>query len=205
MIKILGKTSSINVRKTLWVCEEMGVAFEQEEWGEGFISTDHPDFHSLNPNATVPVLIDGDFVLWESNSICRYLASSYKGHDLYSSVLKERALIEQWMDWQATDFNAAWRYAFTGLVREGKEFQDRELQQASIVEWNNAIKIIAAQIEKTGAYLTGENFTLADIVIGLSINRWLKSPIERIDYPEISNYMELLGKRPSFSKYMFDI
>ena len=72
MITILGKTTSINVRKVLWTCEEAGIAYQQEDYGSGFASTETDAFRALNPNAMVPVLIDGDFVLWESNSICRY-------------------------------------------------------------------------------------------------------------------------------------
>ena len=61
MVKILGKASSINVRKVLWTCEELGIGYEREEWGSGFQSTDTPAFKALNPNAMVPVLMDGDF------------------------------------------------------------------------------------------------------------------------------------------------
>src|ERR1700755_530600 len=74
MLQILGKTSSINVRKVLWTCAELGLSFEQEDWGSGFRATDTAEFRALNPNAMVPVIRDGDFVLWESNSIIRYLA-----------------------------------------------------------------------------------------------------------------------------------
>src|SRR5271154_7612718 len=72
MLKILGKASSINVRKVLWTCAELNLPFEREDWGTGFRSTETPEFLSLNPNGMVPVLKDGDFVLWESNSIIRY-------------------------------------------------------------------------------------------------------------------------------------
>lgn len=82
MIRILGKSSSINVRKVLWLCVELGVSFEQEEWGSGHRSTQEPGFLALNPNAMVPVLLDGALVLWESNTICRYLAARQARHDL---------------------------------------------------------------------------------------------------------------------------
>ncbi len=73
MLQILGKASSINVRKVLWACAELGLPFEREDWGSGFKATDAPEFVALNPNAMVPVIRDGEFVLWESNSIIRYL------------------------------------------------------------------------------------------------------------------------------------
>lgn len=73
MLKLLGKASSINVRKVLWTCHELEVALQREDWGSGFRSTQEPAFLALNPNGLVPVLIDGERVLWESNTICRYL------------------------------------------------------------------------------------------------------------------------------------
>ena len=71
MLKILGKPISINVRKVLWLCEELALAYELEPWGAGWRDTDTPEFRALNPNAMVPVIVDGDAVLWESNTICR--------------------------------------------------------------------------------------------------------------------------------------
>jgi glutathione S-transferase len=112
MLKILGKASSINVRKVLWTCAELRLPFEREDWGAGFRPTSDPGFLALNPNAMVPVIQDGDFVLWESNSIIRYLASQYGGLPLYPIEPRLRAGVDQWMDWQATDLNRSWSYAF---------------------------------------------------------------------------------------------
>ena len=99
MLKILGKSTSINVRKVLWTCHELGLDVEQAQFGSGFQSTQTPEFKALNPNAMVPVLLDDEFVLWESNVICRYLAAREGREDLLSSDPKRRALAEQWMDW----------------------------------------------------------------------------------------------------------
>jgi len=110
MLQILGKASSINVRKVLWACTELGIAFEREDWGSGFRSTFSPQFLALNPNAMVPVIKDGDFVLWESNSILRYLANQYHGQHLYPAEPRVRARVDQWMDWQATHHNKSSTY-----------------------------------------------------------------------------------------------
>ena len=124
MLKVLGKATSINVRKVLWTCDELGLPFEREDWGSGFRDTRTPDYLSLNPNGLVPVLIDGDTVLWESNTIIRYLATAYGGAELLPAAPAARARIEQWMDWQATEFNSSWRYAFQALVRAEARTQD---------------------------------------------------------------------------------
>jgi glutathione S-transferase len=125
MLRILGKSPSINVRKVLWLCDELDLPYEHEEWGTGFRSTQVPEFLSLNPNGMVPVIIDDGFVLWESNTICRYLAARHARHDLLPTTPRERARVEQWMDWQATEFNNSWRYAFMGLVRHSPEVSDQ--------------------------------------------------------------------------------
>lgn len=123
MLRILGKASSINVRKVLWTCAELALPFELEEWGSGFRPTDTPAFLALNPNAMVPVIQDEDFTLWESNTIIRYLATRYGANALYPAEARARARVDQWIDWQASDLNTAWRYAFLSLVRRSPQHQ----------------------------------------------------------------------------------
>src|SRR5262245_49832593 len=105
MLKVYGRSSSINVRKVIWCCEELSVPYEREDWGSGFRSTESPEFRALNPNALVPVIDDDGFVLWESSSIIRYLAAAYGGAAYYPVAARERARVDQWMDWQATELN----------------------------------------------------------------------------------------------------
>jgi glutathione S-transferase len=198
MLRILGKSESINVRKVLWLCAEMGLAYEQEMWGQGFQSTQAPEFKLLNPNALVPVICDGDFVLWESNAICRYLTSHYGRTDLLPTEARARARVEQWMDWQVAELNTAWRYAFMALVRRNPAHADPTAIEQSIRGWNRHMSILEEQLTATGAYVAGSTFTLADIVIGLSTHRWLKSPIERPDLPAVNAYYERLSERPYF-------
>lgn len=196
MLKLLGKTSSINVRKVLWTCAELGLAYEQEDWGSGFRATDTPEFLALNPNAMVPVIVDGPTTLWESNTICRYLAGKHGRSDLLPVEPAARALVEQWMDWQAGELNNSWRYAFMALVRQSPQHTDVTAIAASIGNWNRHMGILERQLQRTGMYVTGEQFTLADVVLGLSANRWSSTPMERPDYPAVAAYLERLAQRP---------
>lgn len=201
-LRLLGKAASINVRKVLWTCAELGLAVEREDWGAGFADPQRPEFLRLNPNAMVPVLIDGDFVLWESNSICRYLAGRQGRSDLLPQAPRERARVEQWMDWQAGEFNNAWRYAFMGLVRHSPAHQDPTLLAAGVAGWHRHAAILAGQLERTRAYAAGAQFTLADVVLGLSVQRWLAAPLpERPVLPALEAYCERLGERPGFIAY----
>jgi glutathione S-transferase len=207
MVRILGKASSINVRKVLWTCTELGVPFEREDWGSGFRSTQEPGFLALNPNAMVPVLVDGDAVLWESNAICRYLAARYGDggdHSLLARDALARAQVEQWMDWQATELNNAWRYAFMGLVRKSPAHQDPDLIAAGSAGWNRHMGILERRLETTGAYVAGATFSLADVVLGLAAHRWRKTPMERPDYPAIAAWMAWLDARPAARAWLPD-
>lgn len=201
MLRILGKASSINVRKVLWTCAELGIEFEREDWGAGFQSTQQPQFLALNPNAMVPVLADGELVLWESNTICRYLAARYGNGDLLPADPAARARVEQWMDWQATELNNSWRYAFMALVRNSPAHADPAQVEHSIAQWNRHMGILDGQLGKTGAFAAGSQFTLADIVLGLSANRWQMTPMARPDFPALDAYLARLMERPGFREY----
>lgn len=198
MLKILGHSASINVRKVLWTCAELLLPYEQEHWGGTGQPTDTPAFLALNPNAMVPVLQDGALVLTESNTICRYLAARYGDGALLPADPAARAGVEQWMDWQATDLNNAWRYAFMALVRRHPAYTDAAAIAAGIASWHHCMRILDAQLARSGAYVTGPAFTLADVVLGLSVNRWLLTPIERPALPAVTAYYQRLQQRPGF-------
>jgi glutathione S-transferase len=201
MLKVLGRSSSINVRKVLWTCGEVGLACEREDWGIGFRSTQAPEFLALNPNAMVPVIIDEGFVLWESNTICRYLAARHGRSDLLPVDAQARARVEQWMDWQAGELNNAWRYAFMALVRKSAAHGDVAAIAASRHNWNRHMQILDAQLDKTGAYAAGPVFTLADIVLGLCVHRWLMTPIERPALSAVAAYVGRLSQRAGYAQH----
>jgi glutathione S-transferase len=201
MLQVLGRATSLNVRKVLWVCHELEITYELQEWGSGNLAVDSPAFRALNPNALVPVIRDGAFILWESNTICRYLASTHERTDLLPVDARERARVEQWMDWQATELNDAWRYAFMGLVRSSPRHSDPAAIDSSVRSWNRCMTILEQQVQKTGAFAAGRRFTLADVVLGLATNRWLMTPMERPTLPAVAAYYERLSEHPGFLAY----
>jgi len=198
MLQILGKSTSLNVRKVLWLCQELELPYELEQWGAGHQATDSPQFRALNPNALVPVIRDGSFVLWESNAICRYLAGAHGRSDLLPTDLQNRARVEQWMDWQATELNNSWRYAFMSLVRRSSAHADAQAVAASVTNWNRHMTMLDEQLRKTGAFAAGAQFTLADIVLGLATHRWFMTPLERPALSAVTGYYERLSGRPGF-------
>ncbi len=192
MLTIFGKPTSINVRKVLWTCAETGTPFVHDE---------APPAFAANPNGLVPAIVDDGAVLWESNTICRYLAASRGRDDLLPAAPMARAQVEKWMDWQAQELNNAWRYAFMALVRRSAAHQDAQAIAASVQGWNHHMALLDRQLQSTGAYAAGEHFTVADIVLGLSANRWLSTPMERPQLAAVEAYVTRLEQRPACMQY----
>jgi glutathione S-transferase len=201
MLRIYGYAASINVRKVLWACAELDLTFEREDWAGPFRPTSDPAFRSLSPVGMVPVIDDNGTIIWESNTIIRYLASSRGRTDLLPADPGQRARTEMWMDWQASDFNNSWRVAFQGLVRKSTDYQDPGAIERSVATFNGMVGIVDAQLAGTGGYICGPRFSLADIPIGLSIHRWRSIPANKPHLANVDCYYERLCERPGFRRY----
>lgn len=197
MLTILGRTTSINVRKVLWTADELGVAFQREDWGLPLRDPNTPDFRALNPNAQVPVLRDGDFVLWESHAIMRYLVETHAPNGLLPAAPRAHAVVEQWLGWQATDLNASWGYAVAARVRKLAGYDDQAQIAQSLERWTAMMRILEARLADTRAFAGGGAFSLADIALGLSAHRWFGGDFERPDLPQVSAYYERVKTRPA--------
>ncbi|MFD4121007.1 glutathione S-transferase family protein [Alcaligenes faecalis] len=198
MLTILGRESSINVRKVMWTCAELNLEFERQDWGIGFKDVNTDEFRALNPNAKIPVLLDGDHVLWESHTIVRYLANRQAPTALYPQDAWQRAKVDQWLDWQASELNPTWTYAFWSLVRQSPKHQDASQVQASLAAWTQVMGILEEHLAQTQAYAAGPEFSLADIILGLSIHRWLNTPFDRPLLKAVEDYYHRLAARPAF-------
>jgi len=202
-VRVLGKASSINVRKVLWTCDELALDVAREDWGSGFRSPQEPAFLALNPNGQVPVLVDGAEVLWESNTICRYLARRQGRADLLPGTPTQAARVEQWMDWQATELNSAWRDVFMARVRRDPAYPDDAAAEDSAQRWCRLMQILEHQLQQTQAHVAGEQFTLADIVLALSTHRWRSTPMHsRPALPAVDAWMQRLQHRPAFARHI---
>ncbi|QGM07583.1 glutathione S-transferase family protein [Stenotrophomonas maltophilia] len=196
MVDLYGKPTSINVRKVLWLCAGLDLPLQHEP-------APSPDLlATLNPNRQVPVLRDGDFVLWESNSICRYLATRAGREDLLPAAAQARARVEQWMDWQASDLNSAWRHVFMARVRQHPDYPDDARAEASLAQWNRLMGVLDAQLATTDGYVAGNTFTLADIVLGLSTQRWRSTPGGKPVLANVDAWFERLRRQPGFAAHV---
>jgi glutathione S-transferase len=201
-LKIFGRANSFNVRKVLWLCDEIGIPFVREDFGRGFMRTDTAEFLKLNPTGQVPVVIDGTHVMRESNTIVRYLAAKHKANDLYPDDLAQRQAVEQWMDWVAYDITHAMRGAFLGgQLREAPWNNPWYVEQGK-KDLINMIGLLDAHLACGGPYLIGKAFTIADIPVGLVVNRWFMiADLQRPAYPAVASYYEQLTERPAYRKH----
>jgi len=200
MLKVLGRVTSINVRKVLWALDEIGLGYDREDWGMPLRDPKVPEFLALNPNGQVPVLIEGQFVLWESNAILIYLAE--REGKLLPRQLEQRALTLQWLTWQATELNAPWGYAVNALIRKTPGYDDPAKVAKSIATWGERMDILEAQLGHGETYVSGGEFTIADIVLGLSVHRWMSIPAEKKELPAVAAYYERLMSREAGAKWM---
>ena len=193
-LRIWGRMSSINVKKVVWTAQELGLEFQRTEAGGPFGLVRTPDYLRLNPNALVPVIEDGDFVLWESNVIVRYLCAKHSPGQLYPTELRERFEAERWMDWQQTTFNPASRPGFWQLIRTAPE--QRKAQ--AISDSNAAVEALLATLDAQlgrHAFVAGERFTMADLALGCEAHRWFGLPQPRESWPNVERWYQGLRAR----------
>ena len=195
-LQIWGRMSSINVKKVVWTAQELGLDFERHEAGgvHGVVKT--PAYVALNPNSTIPVLQDGDYALWESNVITRYLSAKHSMGNLYPATLNERFDAERWMEWQQTTANPASRNGFWHLVRLPAD----QREPALIAQSNAAVELLMAILDAhlaTRRFMVGDSFTMADIPLGCEVQRWFGLPQSREPRPHIERWFAALLARPA--------
>jgi glutathione S-transferase len=203
-LKIWGRANSVNVQKVLWCLSELDLAYERIDAGMEHGKTQEPDYLTMNPNARVPTMVDGDYVLWESNSIMRYLCMAYgKGTPIYPADPKRRAAVDRWLDWTLSTVQPVDRPVFWGIVRTPPEKRDMVQVQkdadAEAIVWR-----VADHHLSTRRYIEGEDFTIVDIALGAYARRWLGvEGITRPKQPHLERWLKQdLGSRPGFATFV---
>jgi glutathione S-transferase len=201
MTKVLGRVTSINVRKVLWALDELGEPYEREDWGLPGRDPKLPEFLALNPNGQVPVLIEDDgSVLWESNGLLVYLAQTRSA--LLPADRRSLGLALQWLGWQATELNGSWGYVVPALVRKVPGYDDQNKIAEAIRRWSGTMAMLDAELGRGRPYLGGDTFSVADIAIGLSCHRWYKTPFDKPELPAVRAYYERLREREAGARWM---
>ncbi len=174
-MRILGRKTSINVQKVMWLVAELELEVERVDIGGPFGGNDTPEYLAKNPNGLVPTLEDGDFILWESHSIVRYLSEKYGRAPWSPEDATGRAAASQWMDWYLTKMHPHMTVIFWALIRTAPEGRD---------------------------YLTGSEPTIADIPVGCSAARWFTMEVERPALPRLEAWYERIKDRPGYQDHV---
>lgn len=198
MLKVLGRGTSGNVQKVIWLLEELKSPYTREDYGRQFNNTQTEAYLSLNPNGKVPTLVDGEVVVWESNTILRYLCAKLAGGAaLYPTDPAARSQVERWMDWQLASLNAP----YLGVFREAKKKEEERAAgfAADAKELSAQLEIL----EKGTAgrpWLAGANFSIADICLGPIIDRVLAFPVTLPAIPALRAWRDKVVARDAYVK-----
>jgi glutathione S-transferase len=193
-MKVLGRKTSGNVQKVLWLLEELKMPYEREDFGRQFNNTQTPEYLSKNPNAKVPTLVDDEVIIWESNTILRYLAAKAKS-ELYPDAAARRTHVERWMDWQLASLNNP----YLAMFKEAKlEPEKRSADFAAQEKDMGAqLSILDKSMKK---WVAGDEMSIADMCLGPIVHRCLRFPIELPDLPNLQRWDAAISSRAAFKK-----
>ena len=201
MLKILGRASSINVQKVMWLIAELGLEVERVDIGGPFGGNDQPDYLAKNPMGLVPTLEDGDLVIFESHSIVRYIAEAYGADPWYPADLHRRAVASQWMDWTLAHLHPHMTVIYKGLVRTPPEKRDNDAIENARRQAADMLGIVDRRLAER-PYLTGDDPTMGDIALGPYAYRWFNLELERPPADNLRAWYDRFAARPAFGDHV---
>ena len=202
MLKIWGRTTSSNVQKVLWACAEMKIPYERIDAGLQFGRNRDPEYLALNPNGLVPTIEDGKVIIWESNTILRYLAATRGFDKLHPKDPEARSHVERWMDWQLSVLGPPMATLLMGYYRTPPERRDAAALDTAHTRAIAAWKILEDQLKDGRPFVAGKDLTLADICLGMFVHRWYSYPVERPSMPHLRSLYDRLATRPPYKTHI---
>lgn len=191
-----GRLNSHNVKKVAWFAEELGLQYERRDIGGKFGFTE--EYLAKNPNRLIPTIEDGKVVLWESNTILRYMAAEYGGARWFPSDPIDRALGDRWMDWQMT-YAEAQRLPFLSFARTPQDQWDIAAIMHDVTQCAGHLAVMERYLEER-PWLSGGEFGIADIPMGVYTYTWFSLPFDKPDFPAIADWYERIKVRPGFAE-----
>ncbi|WP_278651662.1 glutathione S-transferase family protein [Pandoraea pnomenusa] len=193
MIKLYGRATSGNVQKVIFLLEELGQPYERLDYGRQFGNTGTPEYLAMNPTNKVPTLADGELVIWESNTILRYLASR-QASSLYPADPAQRTFVERWMDWTLASLNPVYLAGFKDAKKP------REAQAADTGPNLAAELTILDKHLREVPWCAGQAISLADIALAPLVRRCVNFPFDLPALPGVAAWLGRIEARPAFAK-----
>lgn len=201
MLKIWGRTNSINVQKVMWTIGELGLAHERVDAGGVYGGLETDSYSALNPNRRIPVVEDGELALWESNAIVRYLAAKYGEGTLWPTDAGLRSLADRWMDWQITTLQPELHPIFWGLIRTPEAERDMPAITAAAAAIQSVWALLDEHL-RVRRFVGGPELTIGDIPLGCAWWRYRNLPVEQPSLPHIANWSSRLEERPAYRHHV---
>lgn len=201
MLKIYGRTNSINVQKVMWAVGELGLQHQRIDAGMAFGVVNEPAYGKMNPNRLVPTIDDDGVILWESNTIVRYLAAKHGLGTLMPKGDAPRAQAEKWMDWQMGSIQQGLTPVFWNLIRTPADKRDMKAVETGQATVNKSLAVLDEHL-KGKTFMLGDTFTVADIPLGCIAYRWYGLPIERQTFANVRAWYERLTTRPAYKQHV---
>ena len=200
MLTVYGRKSSANVQKVRWICSEGNLEFKTEIVGGKYGGLTSPEFIRLNPNSTIPVLKDGDFILYESNSIIKYISDKF---DILKSDTQEKiALNNQWIDWSSSVFGLNCSHYTLHNILLPIDQRNTTLAIEAKKKIYSCFELLNKQLEKTN-YLLDNELSLADIPVGCLIHRCVVLGLEITEFKSLEKLYVNLKERSAFRTEVF--
>jgi glutathione S-transferase len=200
MLRIWGRTNSINVQKVLWCCGELGLKYERIDAGMQFGVNNTPEYKAMNPNGLVPTIDEDGFILWESHAIVRYFSRKHGSGTLFPHDARAAADADRWMEWSSTTMWLNLRPVFWNLIRTPPEKRNMGEVADCTAKLGANLAMVDAQLAKR-AHIAGESFSMGDIPLGVAAYRWFNMPIERIALPHLERWYRSICERPAFKQH----
>ncbi len=201
MLRIWGRTNSINVQKVMWAVGELELAHERLDAGGNFGGLDSDAYGRLNPNRRIPVLEDGETVVWESNAIVRYLAARYGVGTLWLEDPAARSVADRWMDWQVTTLLPPLHVMFWGLVRTPEAARDKAAIAAAVKAIQPLWQVLDEHLSQR-RFIAGDVFSMGDIPLGCAFWRYSNLDVERPSLPNVQLWYAELKKREAYRRHV---
>lgn len=204
MLRIYGRATSSNVQLVMWAVGELGIQHERLDYGHVHGGLDTPGYGVLNPHRKVPVLKDGDLVVWESGAILRYLAARYgAGGAFWPADPAARARVDMWAEWGKNELcNNFTVPIFWSRVRTAAADRDEAALAQAVARFDGFMRLLAGQLDDGRAHACGAALSAADIVIGHLLFRWFTIDIPRAANPAVEAYYERLSARPAYRAHV---